>query len=165
VSAHNYTQQKEPLIPSPVPDLPWEIATSDIFVFKGEHHLLLVDFYFEVTKLKDLTPSRPLKSHKNLSVYMASLSAKLVTGCGSQFTNEDLETFAKGYSCEHALVSPKYPKVNGEVEATVKTLKSQWKKNRDTRKALLEYRASRPLPGVDLSSSLHGLLEPETHST
>ena len=48
-------QQKEPLIPSPVPDLPWEITASDIFAFEGEHHLLLVDYYFEVTKLKDPT--------------------------------------------------------------------------------------------------------------
>jgi len=51
-------------------------------------------------------------------------------------------------------------------------------KNRDKRKALLEYRAS-PLPGIDLSPSqlsmgrrlrttlpiARGLLEPETHST
>ena len=41
---HDYApaQQKEPLIPSPVPDLPWEIAVSDIFAFEGEHYLLLV---------------------------------------------------------------------------------------------------------------------------
>ena len=68
--------------------------------------------------------------------------------------------------------------MNGEAEATVKTVKSLWRKNRDKRKALLEYRASL-LPGIDLSPSqlsmgrrlrttlpiARGLLEPETHST
>ena len=57
-------------------------------------------------------------------------------------------------------------------------MKSLWRKNKDKRKALLEYRAS-PLPGIDLSPSqlsmgrrlrttlpiARGLLEPETHST
>ena len=33
-------EQKEPLIPSPVPDLPWEIAASDILTFEGEQYLL-----------------------------------------------------------------------------------------------------------------------------
>ena len=66
----------------------------------------------------------------------------------------------------------------GEAEAAVKTVKSLWRKNRDKRKGLLEYRAS-PLPGIDLSPSqlsmgrrlrttlpmARSLLEPETHST
>ena len=64
------------------------------------------------------------------------------------------------------------------MEAAVKTVKSLWRKNRDERKALLEYRAS-PLPEIDLSPSqlsmghrlrttlpiARSLLEPETHST
>ena len=64
------------------------------------------------------------------------------------------------------------------MEATVETVKSLWRKNRDKRKALLEYRAS-PLPGIDLSPSqlsmgsrlqttlpiARSLLEPETHTT
>ena len=57
---HDYAraQQKEPLIPSPVPDLPWEVAASDILTCEGEQYLILVDYYskyVEVTKLKALT--------------------------------------------------------------------------------------------------------------
>lgn len=55
-------QQKEPLISCPVPDLPWEIAASELHTIEGEQYLVLVDYYFkyiEVTKLKDLT-SLPL---------------------------------------------------------------------------------------------------------
>ena len=173
-------QQKEPLMPSPVPDLPWEMAASDIFAFEGEHHLLLVDYYskfIEVTKLKDLTSQETigvLKEHFSRH----GIPAKLITDCGSQYTSKEFETFAKSYCFEHVLVSPKHPKANGEAEAAVKTVKSLWRKNKDKRKALLEYRAS-PLPGIDLSPSqlsmgrrlrttlpiARGLLEPETHST
>jgi len=105
------------------------------------------------------------------------IPAKLATDCGSQYTSKEFETFAKSYSFEHVLVSPKHPKANGEAEAAVKTVKSLRRKNRHMRKALPEYRAS-PLPGIDLSPSqlsmrcrlrttlpiARGLLEPETHS-
>ena len=101
----------------------------------------------------------------------------MVTDCDSQYTNREFKTFAKCYSFEHVLVSPKQPKANGEVEAPVKKVKSLGRKNRDKRKAPLEYRAS-PLPGIELSPSqlsiwrrlrttlaiARGLLEPETHS-
>jgi len=87
-TCHDYApvQQKEPLIPSPVPDLPWEMATSDILVFEGEHYLLLVDYYFkfiELTKLKDLTSQETigvLKEHFSRH----GIPAKLVTDCGRQ---------------------------------------------------------------------------------
>jgi len=61
-------QQKEPLIPSPVPDMPWEMAASDIFLFEGENYLLLVDYYskfIEVTKLKDLTSQETIEILKD----------------------------------------------------------------------------------------------------
>jgi len=140
---------------------------------------LLVDYYskiIEVTKLKDL------KSQETIEVLKEHFSrhgipAKLVTDCRSQYTSKEFEIFAKSYNFEHVLVSPKHPKANGEAEAAVKTVKSLWRKNREKRKALLEYRAS-PLPGIDLSPSqlsmgrrlrttlpiARGLLEPETHS-
>ena len=181
-TCHDYApaQQKEPLMPSPVPDLPWERAASDIFAFEGEHYLLLVDYFskfIEVTKLKDLTSLETIEVLKE-HFSRHGIPAKLVTDCGSQYTSSEFETFAKSYTFEHVLVNPKYPKANGEAEAAVKTVKSIWRKNKDKRKALLEYRAS-PLPAIDLSPSqlsmgrrlrttlpiAHGLLEPETHST
>ena len=181
-TCHDYApaQQKEPLIPNPVPGLPWERVASEIFAFEGESYLLLVDYYskfIEVTKLKDLTSLETIEVLKE-HFSRHGISAKLVTVCASQYTSKEFETFAKSYTFEHALVSPKHPKANGEAEAAVKTVKSLWKKNRDERKALLQYRTS-PLPGIDLSPSqlsmgrklrttlpiARGLLEPETHST
>ena len=102
---------------------------------------------------------------------------KLVTGCGVQYTSKEFETFARGYNFEHVLVSPKYPRANGEAEAAVKTVKSLWKKNNDKNKAHLEYRAT-PIQGINLSPSqlsmgsrlrttlpiACGLLEPEAHN-
>ena len=96
---HDYApaQQKEPLIPSAVPDLPWELAASDILTFEGEQYLVLVDYYsknIEETKLKDLTSLEiigALKEH----VSRHGISAKLITDCGAQCASKEFENFAK----------------------------------------------------------------------
>ena len=62
-----------------------------------------------------------------------------MTDCGVQYTSKEFEPFARSYNFEHVLVSPKHPRVNGEAEAAVKTVKST-------------------LPIAC------GLLEPETHN-
>lgn len=156
------------------------MAASDIFTFQGEHYLLLVDYYskfIEMTKPKDLTSQVTVGVLKEYFSWHG-IPAKLVTDCGSQYTSKEFETFAKSYSFEHILVSPKHPKANGEAEAAVKTVKSLWRKNKYKKKALLEYRAS-PFPGIDLSPSqlstgrrlrttlpiARSPLEPETHNT
>ena len=84
---HDYApaQQREPLIPSPVPDLSWEIATSDIFAFEGEHYLFLVDYYckfIKVTKLKDLTSLETIEVLKE-HFRRHGIPAKLVTVAAS----------------------------------------------------------------------------------
>ena len=64
---HDYAtaQQKEPSMPSPIPDLPWAMAESDIFTFESEQFLVLVDYYakyIEVTKSKDLTSQETIQA-------------------------------------------------------------------------------------------------------
>ena len=64
---HDYApaQQKEPSIPSPIPDLPWAMGASNIFIFESEQFLVLVDYYvkyIEVTKLKDLTSQETIQA-------------------------------------------------------------------------------------------------------
>ena len=180
---HNYApaQQKQPLMPSPVSNLPWAMAASDIFAFEGHHYLVLVDYYskyIEVTKLNDLTSQDTIEALKE-HFSRHGIPAKLVTDCGVQYTSNEFETFARSYNFEHILVSPKYPRANGEAEteAAVKTVKSLWRKNNDKNKALLEYRAT-PIQGINLSPSqlsmgrrlrttlpiACGLLEPEAHN-
>ena len=156
---HNYApaQQKQPLMPSPVSNLPWAMAASDIFAFEGHHYLVLVDYYskyIEVTKLNDLTSQDTIEALKE-HFSRHGIPAKLVTDCGVQYTSKEFETFARSYNFEHVLVSPKYPRANREAEAAVKTVKSLWRKNNDKNKALLEYRAT-PRDQPLSVSTLHG---------
>ena len=166
-------------MPSPVSNLPWAMAASEIFTFEGHHYPVLVDYfskYIEVTKLNDLTSQDTIEALKE-HFSRHGIPAKLVTDCGVQYTSKEFETFARSYNFEHVLVSPKHPGANGEAEAAVKTVKSLWRKNNDKNKAHLEYRAT-PIQGINLSPSqlsmgsrlrttlpiACGLLEPEAHN-
>ena len=112
---HSYApaQQKQPLILSPVSNLPWAMAASDIFAFEDDHYLVLVDYYskyVEVTKHNDLTSQDTIEALKE-RFSRHGIPAKLVTDCGVQhvqYTSKEFETFARSYNFEHVLVSPKY---------------------------------------------------------
>ncbi|XP_041347158.1 uncharacterized protein LOC121367029 [Gigantopelta aegis] len=153
---HDYVaaQQKEPLIPSQAPDLPWVEVASDIFTFSGDNNILSIDYYskyIEVTQLKDMSAHETtecLEEHFSRQ----EIPEKLITYCGSQYASAKFQTFAKNYDFKHVLVSAKHPCVNGEAEAAVKIVKSLWRKNEDRHKSLLTYRTT-PLPTMNLSPS------------
>ena len=175
---HDYAPA-QPLIPSPISDLPWAMAVSDIFTFESEQFLVLVDYhskYIEITKLKDLTSQETIQAlEKHFGRH--GIPARLITDCSVQYTSKEFTDFAKSYNFEHVLISPKHPQANGEAEAAVKTVKSLWRKNENKNEALLDYRAT-TIQGIGLSPSqlcmgrrlrttlpmATGLLKPETYN-
>ena len=38
--------QQEPLLPTPLPDYPWEKLATDLFHYDGINYILLVDYFF-----------------------------------------------------------------------------------------------------------------------
>ena len=54
------SHRREPLIPTPLPDYPWQVIGSDLCELKGEHYPVAVDYfsrYPEVIKLTTTTPA------------------------------------------------------------------------------------------------------------
>ena len=37
--------RKEPLIPTPLPDYPWQLVGTDLFDMNQKHYLLVVDYF------------------------------------------------------------------------------------------------------------------------
>ena len=90
---HDYApvQQKGPLIPSPISDLPWAMAASDIFTFESEQFLVLVDYYskyIEVPKLKDLTSQETIQASEE-HFGRHETPARLITACGVRYTSKE----------------------------------------------------------------------------
>ena len=48
---YQYSNQKEPLIPHDIPNVPWENLAADLFIWNNKSYLIVVNFYsryFEV---------------------------------------------------------------------------------------------------------------------
>ena len=51
---HRNQQQKEPLLPHPVPERPWQKVGSDILTFQNVDYLLVVDYYSKYPEIKKI---------------------------------------------------------------------------------------------------------------
>ena len=107
-------QSVEPLIPTEFPSLPWEKVATDLFVWKGNNYLLVVDYlsrYIEIARLSKETSAEVIQQQK-------------------------------AYDFFHTTSSPRYPQSNGEAERAVRTIKALLKKADDPLLALLAYRST-----------------------
>ena len=142
----------EPLMPTPVPDLPFIEVGIDLFHFESKHYLILVDYYskfIEVDELQDQTTSSTIQALKN-QFCRHGIPEKCRSDNGPQFSSSDFQQFCKEYGVDHITSSPHFPQSNGEAERGIQTVKRLWKKVKDKQKALLDYRTT-PLEGINQS--------------
>ena len=69
VCVRNSTPKSQPLIPSELPDYPWQRVGTDLFAINGVNYLLIVDYfsrYPEVIKLSSTTSSSVIKVLKSI---------------------------------------------------------------------------------------------------
>ncbi|KAK0131437.1 hypothetical protein N1851_033839 [Merluccius polli] len=131
---------KEPLMPTKLPDRPWQKLGADLFMLREKTYLLVVDYFSRYIEIAQLSPTRSM----DVNVHLKSIFARhgipetFISDNGPQFSGHEMKTFATDYCFEHLTSSPKYPQSNGEAERAVQTLK----KANDPYKALLAYRAT-----------------------
>lgn len=150
---------KEPLIPIQIPSLPWEKVGSDIFEYRKQYFLIVVDYFsnfIEVTKLKNLTSSVLIESVKAI-FSRHGIPKILISDNGPQYTSGEFKKFTKQWGFEHITSSPNYPQSNGKSERAVQTVKNLLKKciitNSDFHIALLNFRNT-PRDGLSSPAQL-----------
>ena len=115
-------QHPEPLIPTPLPGRPWQKVGTDLFEWKKNDYLLVVDYYskfIEVAKLSSTTATHVI-SHLKSIFARHGIPATVMSDNGPQYSATAFQTFAKEYEFEHVTSSPKYPQANGMAERAVK---------------------------------------------
>ena len=143
---------KEPLMPTPLPDYPWQVVGSDLFSLKGDQYLVVVDYFSrfpEVTKLSSTVSASVIAALRHLFARYG-LPEVFRSDNGPQYSSEEFAKFMKDYGIRHITSSPHYPQSNGQAERTVQTVKRLLKRSSDPFSALLSYRAT-PLPWCNLS--------------
>ena len=134
----------EPMIPSKLPDYPWQIIASDLFQLQGKTYLLLVDYFSRYPDIVHLTDTTSRGVINALCSIFSRLGIPeiLMSDNGPQFDSNEMREFAERYGIELVSSSPHYPQSNGLAERTVKTIKQMLLKAKDPYLALLCYRTT-----------------------
>ena len=140
-------QQKEPLMPFQVPELPWQRIAADLFHLGSEEYLLVIDYYSKYVELahlsQDATSPEIIKHLKSIMA-RHGIPQELISDNGPQFISKKFENFSKKWEFDNDTSIPKFASNNGQVEKAVQTVKIVLRKavdcKRDPYLALLEYR-------------------------
>ena len=149
-------QQKEPLASHEVPAKPWQKVGADLFHFKDNDYLIVVDYfsnYPEMALLKGTTSSMVITHMKSIFA-RHGIPEIVISDNGPQFASKEFAEFAAKWEFSHITSSPRYPKANGMAERTVQTTKKLLEKadmkNEDPYLAVLAHRSC-PDPNGDPS--------------
>ncbi|XP_063046009.1 uncharacterized protein K02A2.6-like [Engraulis encrasicolus] len=147
--------QKEPLIPHEIPELPWLKIGADIFELHGQSYLLMVDYmskYPEVLNLPDKTAHTVIRKMK--TIFARHGIPKELVSDHVPFASSEMRQFASSWGIKLIHSSPGYPQSNGLAERMVKTVKHALKKatqaGTDPHLALLSLRNT-PVTGTEFS--------------
>ena len=148
--AKENTPRREPLMPTSLPDYPWQKIATDLFTLDGKNYILVSDYfsrYLEVMKLTCTTSSSVISALQSL---FAKFGIGVVSDNGPQYASQEFSKFAQEYSFKHTTSSPHFPQSNGHAERAVKTAKKLLRNTKYPHMALLSYRST-PLPWCGLS--------------
>lgn len=133
----------EPLIPTVMPQRPWQKLAADLMEIKKSQYLVVIDYYsryIELTKLKDSTTSKEVINHLKSIMARHGIPETMLSDNGPQFSSKAFSLFANEYGFNHITSSPLHSSGNGEVERAVRTAKDLIEEAKDPYIALLNYR-------------------------
>ena len=119
------------MIPSTLPEHPWQRIAADLFEWKQHSYILIVDYYSRFIEVAKLTTTSA-----------EGVIQHCITDNGPQFSAKLFTDFAKSYGFFHKTSSPRFPQSNGEAERAVQTIKRMLTKNDDPYIGLLAYRST-----------------------
>ena len=107
----NFQIRSEPMIPTTLPQRPWEKIGTDLFELKGKSYLLLVDYfsrYIEVVKLTCTTTKSVVAAMKPLFA-RHGIPDVIISDNGPQYSSQEFKQFAEDYEFSHVTSSPYHP--------------------------------------------------------
>ncbi|XP_044167255.1 uncharacterized protein K02A2.6-like [Acropora millepora] len=134
----------ELMIPTPLPERPWQKVATDLFYHSGKTYIIVVDYYsrfFEIAPLKSTTTENAI-NHLKSFFRRHGIPDITISDNGPQFAAATFSKFAEEWGFTHLTSSPQYPQSDGEVGRAVNTAKGLIIKSEDPYMALLSYRST-----------------------
>jgi len=136
-----------PMVEYELPSRPWEVLGADLFVFREELYLVVIDYYskwIEAVRVQSQTSAAVISVFSDIFSRFRVPTA-IRSDNGGCFIGEQFRQFGKSNDIKLVTSSPRYPQSNGLAESAVKTVKRLWAKCEDKASALSAYRTA-PLP-------------------
>ena len=153
------SKKAEPLIPSVLPDRPWQKIGIDLFELKGKPYLLSIDYFSRFAEVallsKGTTAPDAIILISSLGLQDMEFQIKLYRTIVPSFKPANLLNLLMIMVLNMSQLS-KYPQSNGEVERAVKTVKSLLRKSTNPYLALMAYRSTSLENGYSPSELLFG---------
>ena len=99
VCSKERSNRAEPLIPTPLPSRPWQCVGTDLFEWKGQSYLLVVDYlsrYPEIARLSDAT-SKVVIEHMKSFFSRHGIPEEVRSDNGPQYSSAAFAKFASEY--------------------------------------------------------------------
>ena len=147
------SQPSEPLMPTELPDGPWQHIGTDMLTFEGKEFLVMMDYYSRYVELAHMTSTTSesvIAKMKNICARWG-IPQRVTSDNGPQFSSDIFARFAESYGIELIPSSPGFPRSNGLAESGVQIAK-RILRNPDPSLALMTYRAT-PVTATGLSPS------------
>ena len=154
--AHRNEQRRKAIQQHEFVGKPWSKVTADLCDLDKPTLSVISDYfsnYIEVAHVQSVTTRSIIKELKAVFARF-SIPNTLVTNNGPQFASAEFAVFARTWEFDHVTSSPKYPHSNGKAENAVKTVKSIFKKYKESGRseflALLDW-CNTPTEGIGTS--------------
>ena len=136
-------QIKEPLMPSPLPQRPWQKLGTDILEYNKKKYLVIVDYFSRFIEIEELGDTTTAGVIDVLTTTFATFGIPevLVSDNGPQFSSKKFGNFAEEYGFLHTTSSPHFAPSNGQAERSVQIAQNILKLS-NPRDGLLAYRST-----------------------
>lgn len=137
------TQQKEPLISTPLPERPWKRIAMDLCEHNHHNYLVISDYYSRFLEILQLPSTTSAQVIQRLKAVFArfGIPDEVVSDNGPQFSSAEFKECARQLDFKHCTSSPHHPQGNGHAERAVQTAKKILKQE-DPVMALMSYRST-----------------------
>ena len=107
------SQTREPLLPSPLSQRPFQQMAAELCEHNGRHYLVVVDYYSRYLDICFLskTTSQAIIGHLKKIFARHGIPETLVSDNGPQFSSSEFKAFSDFWNFQHVTTSPHFPQL------------------------------------------------------